>query len=98
MISKLYTAALNARPNNYTGTNGYIVNEQNGFRPDWSCLDHIFLLKWWSDELYTQTVCAFIDFKKAFDLVDRDALLYKLRKIGIAENIYFTIKALYTNA
>ena len=37
-------------------------------------------------------------FIKAFDLVDRDALLYKLRKIGRAGNFYFTIKALYTNA
>ena len=50
------------------------------------------------NELKTQPFCAFIDFKKAFDLVDRDALLYKLRKIGIAGNFYFTVKALYTNA
>ena len=101
VISKLYTAALNARLNNYTETNGYIVNEQNGFRPDRSCLDHIFVLKnvlRIRNELNTQTFCAFIDFKKAFDLVDWDALLYKLRKIGIAGNFYFTIKALYTNA
>ena len=101
VISKLYTAALNASLNNYTVTNGYIINEQNGFRPDRSCLDHIFVLKnVWRirNELNTQTFCAFIDFKNAFDLVDRDALLYKLRKIGIAGNFYFAIKALYTNA
>ena len=45
VISKLYTAALNARLNNYTETNGYIVNEQNGFRPDRSCLDHTFCIE-----------------------------------------------------
>ena len=64
VISKLYTTALNVRLNNYTETDGYIVNEQNGFRPDRSCLDHIFVLKnvlRIRNELNTQTFCAFID-------------------------------------
>ena len=42
-----------------------------------------------------QTFCAFIDFKKAFDLVDRDFMLYKLRKIGLSGKLYHAIKALY---
>ena len=101
VISKLYTSALNTRLSNYTEENDYIVNEQNGFRPDRSCLDHIFVLKdalRIRNELNSQTFCAFIDFRKAFDYIDRDALMYKLRNIGIKGNFYYAIKALYANA
>ncbi len=58
-----------------------LVNEQNGFRPDRSYLDHIFTL---CDLISIRkgrkedTFCAFIDFQKAFDYVDHEYLLYKL--------------------
>ena len=42
-----------------------------------------------------QTFCAIIDFKKAFDLVDRDFMLYKLRKIGFSGKFYHAVNALY---
>ena len=101
VISKLYTSALNTRLNGYLESNEFIVNEQNGFRADRSCLDHIFVLHNTlriRNQLNNHTFCAFIDFKKAFDLVDRDALLYKLRNIGISGNFYYAIKSLYANA
>ena len=101
VISKLYTSALNIRLNKFAENNDLIVNEQNGFRGDRSCLDHIFVLQNTlriRNELNNQTFCAFIDFKKAFDYVDREALLYKLRNMGIVGNFYHTIRALYTGA
>ena len=101
VLSKLYTSALNVRLNAYNEENGIIVNEQNGFRQKRSCLDHIFVLQDTlriRNQLNSQTFCAFIDFKKAFDLVDRDALLYKLRKIGVKGHFYHAVKALYENA
>ena len=45
-----------------------------------------------------QNFCACVDFKKAFDFVDRDFLLFKLRKLGIDGNFYNAIKALYSNS
>ena len=39
----------------------------------------------------------FIDFKKAFDMVDRNLLLYKLAKIGISGHMYRAVSSLYTN-
>ena len=78
MVSKLYTSALNIRLNYFAEDNDLIVEEQNGFRSDRSCLDHIFTLQNTlriRNELNSQTFCAFIDFKKAFDYVDRDFLL-----------------------
>ena len=38
VISKLYTAALNAMLNNYTETNGYIVNTNKDYRKHWFLL------------------------------------------------------------
>ena len=101
VVSKLYTSVLNTRLNNFAENNNLIVNEQNGFRSDRSCLDHIFVLQNTlriRNTLNSHTYCAFIDFKKAFDLVDRDALLYKLRNLGVTGNFYHTIKSLYTDA
>ena len=78
---KLYTSLLNMRLAGYCEGSGYLVDEQNGFRSGRSCQDHIFTL---SSLIRNQklegkdTHCAFVDFRKAFDWVPRDLLLYKL--------------------
>ena len=41
------------------------------------------------------TYCAFIDFKKAFDTVNRDTLWHKLQHIGIKDKLFSAIKGLY---
>ena len=100
VLSKLYTSTLNARLNKAIEDNELVVNEQNGFREDRSCLDHIFVLQnalRIRNELNSQTFCAFIDFKKAFDYIDRYFLLHKLQKIGISGHFYHAIKSLYAN-
>ena len=43
------------------------------------------------------TFLAFIDFKKAFDSVERNLLLFKLAKIGINGRMYQAISSLYSN-
>ena len=99
-VSKLYTSTLNTRLSKYAEENNLIVTEQNGFREDRSCLDHIFVLHdilRIRKQLNSHTFCAFIDFKKAFDFVDRDFLLHKLQTMGINGNFYSAIKALYTD-
>ena len=99
-VSKLYTSTLNTRLSKFSEENDLIVDEQNGFRKDRSCLDHIFVLHnilRIRKQLNSHTFCAFIDFKKAFDLVNRDFLLHKLQQLGIDGNFYFSIKSLYTH-
>ena len=76
------------------------MNEQNGFRPDRSCLDHIFTL---NDLIRIrkgkneETFCSFIDFQKAFDYVDHEFLLHKLHQNGITGDMYNCVKAIYRN-
>ena len=77
----MYSSLFNNRVVKHCDINDLLVDEQNGFRKDRSCLDHIFSL---SSVIKNRmcnnlpTFCAFIDLKKAFDWVNRDLLLYKI--------------------
>jgi len=97
-IYKLYTSILNNRLAQFNDTQNLIADEQNGFRRDRSCLDHIFTLSTIIRNRKNQnlsTFCAFIDFQKAFDWINKDILLYKLlKKFNIHGKFYNTIKCL----
>ena len=43
------------------------------------------------------TFCAFIDFKKAFDFVDRNLLWRRLNESGISGKMLKALKSLYTS-
>lgn len=93
-ISKLYSAFINKRISAYLEENDLLADEQNGFRRDRSCEDHVFTLNSIvrnNDNVYT----AFVDLKKAFDFVDRDMLLYKLLLNGIDGKVYESVKSMY---
>ena len=44
---------------------------------------------------YKHVFCAFIDFKKAFDSINRDLLFYRLLSYNIDGKIFKAIKSLY---
>ena len=99
-VAKIYSSILNRRLQTYLENNDLLVNEQNGFRASRSCMDHIFVLVTVirnRKEMGKDTFLAFIDYKKAFDSVDRNCLLYKLAKIGINGKMYQAIYSLYSN-
>ena len=99
-VAKLYSALLNSRLLCYLEDNNILVDEQNGFRRNRSCQDHIFVL---SSILRNRlvnglsTFVTFIDLKKAFDYVNRDSLMYKLLVNGVDGKMYNSIKAMYHN-
>ena len=75
--------------------NKILVEEQNGFRAFRSCLDHVFSLCTIIKNRLTlnlDTYICFIDFKKAFDFVNRDLLLLKLISMGINGKMCNAIK------
>jgi len=75
-----------------------LLDEQNGFRKGRSCMDCIF-----SDsqiiekhrEFNIPTYIAFIDFKKAFDSVDRDKLWNIMLSKGIRTDLIKIIQKIY---
>ena len=81
---------LNNRIQSFLEENSIIVDEQNGFRKDRSCLDHIFTLNSLIQNRQS-TFATFVDFRKAFDCVDRNLLQYKLQLNGIDGPMYNAI-------
>ena len=99
-VAKVYSKILTTRLQNYLEDNKILVDEQNGFRACRSCIDHLFVLctvlrnRKLSGK---ETFLCYIDYKKAFDSVERNLLLFKLSQIGITGNIYRAISSLYSN-
>ena len=100
-LGKLFTACLNSRISHFLFNNEIIGYEQAGFRPGFSTLDHIFTLHT-IIEYYKcknrRVNCAFVDYSKAFGMVDCTALWSKMLAEGINEKILTVIYNLYAKA
>ena len=100
IVGKLYTSALSKRISSYLESNNKLSNEQNGFHPKRSCLDHIFTLHDLCKvrkSLRQDTFLSFIDFHKASDYVNHNMLYHKLINVGIVGDIYKSIKQIYND-
>lgn len=100
-FGKLFTAILNHRLNQYLENMNILCEEQAGFRKNYSTTDHIFNLKCLID-LYLfrgkKLYCAFIDYKKAFDSVNRQYLWQKLLANNVDGKMFRIIHNLYASA
>ena len=101
VTSKLFTAILNNRLYTWMENNMKICEEQAGFRRQFSTIDHIYTLySIVNNRLYGQRrgklYAAFIDYKKAFDTVDREVLWKIMKEDGISTKMIKMIKAIYS--
>lgn len=101
-VYKIYSSLLNLRITAHCENNDLLVDEQNGFRSKRSCEDHIFVL---SSIIRNRklcgkdTFCAYIDFRKAFDWVSRDLLLYKMStSFNIHGRLFNSISTIYSSS
>ena len=95
---KLYCHILNARLTEWAEKNKIVADEQNGFRKNRSTIDHLSSLTGIIDtrkKLKLPTFCAFIDFKKAYDSVNRDLMWGKLESLGLNGPMLTALKSLY---
>ena len=100
-LGKLFTSILNTRLYTYLTSENILGNEQVGFRPKHSTLDHIFALQILSNYYISekrQLYCAFVDYSKAFDFVDRTYLWQKVLDSNIDGKVFQVIKNMYNNA
>ena len=79
--------------------NQMVLDEQSGFRPAHSTIDHLFSL----NQLFSNAIefrqplhVCFIDLRKAYDTVNRPALWAVLQKTGLSTKIIRLIKELHT--
>lgn len=99
VLSKAFTSILNNRIMDWLENNTILCKEQGGFRKKFSTIDSIFTL----DTLIEKYVgkprgrfyCAFVDFTKAFDSINREALWLKLQKVGISSKMLKMLMAIY---
>lgn len=76
-------------------------NEQAGFRPGKSCTDHISSLRIiieQSAEFNSPLYMAFVDFERAFDTVQRNAIWSALEEFGTPIKLIRLIQELYNNS
>ena len=100
-ISKIFTHILNKRLVLWAESSNIIVEEQSGFRKSRSTVDNIFIfntvitkyLKRSRGRLY----CVYVDFEKAYDRINRDALWVKLCNLHISKKMLYMLQALYSN-
>jgi hypothetical protein len=95
---KIYCDILNRRLSTFIEEGNLLVEEQNGFRKQRSCIDHLYSLHSIVNNRKVKrqsTFACFVDMKKAFDNVNRDCLWYKVKKIGVHGNMLNAIQSLY---
>ena len=97
---KVYCTVLNNRVSEWLEEHDVLCDEQNGFRKNPSCEEHILSLYTLVNERKISrqsTYACFIEMKKAFDTVNRGFLLYKLQRIGVRGKVVKAIGSLYEN-
>ena len=98
-IVKLFSLILLDRLELRTTLSHPISENQIGFKKGHRTADHIFVIKSIVNKIVTnekkKLFVAFIDFRKAYDKVNRTLLFLKLQKMGIKGLFYENIKALY---
>ena len=97
---KLYCHDLNERLSKWVETHNIILDNQNGFRKQHSTVDQIMSLTIIIETRKRNklsTYCAFIDFKKAYDYVDRKILWERLQRFGVSGRMLSAVKSLYSN-
>ena len=81
--------------------NEQLRNEQNGFRPGRSCVDHINttrILIEQSVEWRSPLFLLFVDFERAFDTIKQNSVWSCLKRRGVPQKIVDLIKSLYRDA
>ena len=100
-LGKLFTSILSNRINVFIENSGHLGNEQAGFRKNFSTADHLFTMYGILDILLfkkKRLYCAFLDFEKAFDKVDRAFLWQKLFNQKVNGKILKVIRNIYSAA
>ena len=97
-FAKLFNTILNKRLKEWADTNDKVTDAQFGFKANYSTVDAIFILNHFIQENIRtkgKLFCCFVDFRKAYDLINRNCLWYKLIKDGIDGKMFNMLRSMY---
>ncbi|XP_055907639.1 uncharacterized protein LOC129942637 [Eupeodes corollae] len=95
---KIFTLILQKRFNEWIDSDKLLQEYQAGFRSGYSTIDHIFTLRCMAETFLRKKkklYAFFVDFRAAFDMIDRKALFYKLYSKGMSCKFGRVIQNLY---
>jgi hypothetical protein len=98
-LSKLFNSILNTRLTSFLEDRKALAKEQIGFKQNHRTTDHMLILRTIMEKYKKarkQLYVCFVDFRKAFDTVWHQGLLYKLINMGISSRFYNLIKNMYS--
>ena len=98
ITAKMFSLVLRNRLNEWCESNNVFSDCQFGFRDGHSTTDAVFILHSIIQKVLAHKKklwCIFIDYKRAFDTVERDALWHKLIQSGISCKMTKMIKSMY---
>ena len=97
-LGKLFNSVLNSRLNRFLEVNDTIPEAQIAYRSNCRPSDHLFVLKTLIDKMLKKDkrhlFACFVDFRKAFDSISHEALLFKLASVGIGDKFHQLIKTM----
>ena len=100
VFGKVFSMVLEQRLSKWSEEHGHRAQAQAGFRKGMRTTDQLFILRHVIDKYRLQKkplFCCFVDFKKAYDSVDRRLLLQRLASLGIWGTMLTSIAAMYRN-
>ena len=100
ILSKVFVHVLKSRLTKWADENNLLSEMQAGFRKGYSTIDNVFVLYnviqrqlQKRKKLYV----AYVDFRKAFDTVNRDALWKILERNGVGGHMINILKSMYSS-
>ena len=100
-FGKLFTNVINCRLTDFLNTFNAIGTEQAGFKAGLSTVDHMFVLKSLVDIYLSRNrhlYCCFVDYRKAFDTVNRSKLWSKILSLNINGKLFNVVHNIYSQA
>ena len=101
VLGKLFSSILLERLIHFRLSNSPDPPNQLGFTKKAQTYDHVLTMQTIASKykkLHKPVFAVFVDFKKAFDSVCRQALFLKLAKNGVTGNFYGVLKHMYANS
>jgi hypothetical protein len=99
VMCKVFSGVLLNRLNFWADATDFFCQEQAGFRKGFRTTDNVFVLYTLINRYLSRkkgrVYVAFVDFRKAFDSVNHQFLISKLRDAGITGNILDVLQSMY---